>query len=204
MRINKELEKIIGLLEQDSDISNNLLQAKEFFFEACGKMRAIDVNYQDRINCFLNWFLFDWKLKDGSTVFKTIVSRFGEQQLDPYHYQFDKNTHSIFRFLKEKKSGYLIYDLFDKKKKLIEKEDSFFGISRKACFETRIFSINQKFFFSNYFIIHPLEANSYIEKSVKNLKKNQALLSELIFKLHKHYYKCYTYKHFTVQKIYCE
>lgn len=203
MNIREELELITSLLVQDSEFSKSLLEAKEYFFQMCGKTYSSDENYKLRMDCFLNWFLFDWKFKDGNPIFKTIVAKYGNQNLQPFHYQFHHNVHSIFCFLKEKKTGYFILDLYTKKKYNIEKDFSFQEMTKNACFETRIFTISEKHFFSNYIITHPLPANRYIQKSIKNCK-NPATLKEVIFQLHKKYFKWHTYKHFSINQIYSD
>ena len=201
MNIGEELELITSLISQDSEFSKNLIKAKDYFFQICGRTYPGDENYKTRMDCFLNWFLFDWKFKNDNPIFKNIIVKFGVEYLQPFHYQFHQNIHSIFRFLKEQKRGYLIIDLFTKKKYILEKDFYFQEMEKNSCFETRVFIISEKFFLSNYIIIHPLKANRYIQKIVKDCK-NQIALKEVILQLHKKYFKWHTYKHFNVNQIY--
>ena len=200
MNIEQELEAITRFCQEDSEIANSLLNAKEFFFESCGKIIASDINYQTRMNCFLNWFLFDWKLNNNQNIFKTIVSRYGKNELKTYQNQFFNNIHSIFILLKKKKTENIIYDLYTKKKYKIEKEFFLQEFFKKTCFETRVFIINEKYYLSNYILIHPERAMIYIKNSIKNKKD----LKKFIFYLHKCYYKWHTYRHFQVSQIYCD
>ena len=204
INIEVALESIIKFVQRDPELSTSLLEAKEYFTKVCGKIQSVDVNYQNRINCFLNWFLFDWRLKNNYSVFKIIVSKFGEKGLHSSCYQFSDNIHSLFIFLKERRSGYLIYDLFSKTKYLIKKDSFFQTVEKKSCFETRIFTINQLNCFSNYLILHPIGAMSYIQRAVKNCKNQSSNLSELLLQLHRSYYKWYTYKHFSLKQIYSD
>ena len=200
--INEIIENIVSLIEQDQTLNRELARAKEIFFEKAGKINITTHSYQDRVNCFLNWFLFDWESNEQTSIYKIIISRFGTDKLSPIHYQLFPHSHSIFCLLKVKSTSYKVLDLFHKRKYLIQKEYFFQGMEKYSCFESRLYYINKNYIFSNYVILHPIETSSYIQKKVKDCKGSSEKFKSLFFKLHKAAHKYETYKHFPIKNIY--
>ncbi len=203
LSIDELIENIVFLIQKDVRISRELAQAKEFFFEKTGKIHISAAGYQSRINCFLNWFLFNWNTAHKQAcIYKLIVSKFGASDLNEKHYQLYPNVNSIFVLQKEKKEEIKVLDLFYKKKYLVLKSNFFQGIEKHCCFESRLHCINKVYYFGNYLILHPREVSSYVQKKVRECENKVTRLNELIFKLHHMAQKWESYKHFPLKKIY--
>ena len=203
LSIEELIENIIFLIHKDERISRELAQAKEFFFEKTGKIHISAASYQNRINCFLNWFLFDWNTAHKqSCIYKNIISKFGASDLDERHYQLHPNVNSIFILKKEKKEEIKVIDLFSKKKYLVPRSNFFQGVEKYCCFESRLHCINKVYYFSNYLILHPREVSSYVQKKVNECENKKTNFRELLFKLHHTAHKWESYKHFPLKKVY--
>lgn len=202
LNIEEIFEDIVSLINKDTILSRELFQAKNLFFKNVGKIHTSNPNYQNRINCFLNWFLFDWNIEKKPCVYKIIISRLDSNLFSQYHYQLSSHYHSIFYTYKTKKDIFFIKDLFSKKKYKVQNCYFFQGVEKEHCFESRLYLINNEPIFSNYLILHTVEANSYIKKAIKSCNGEIKKLKDLIIKLHKLAHQYATYKHFSIKKIY--
>ena len=65
--ITEHIEKIIETYTQDS-YYEDMKKAIAFYIERTGKMNEESEEYESRMNSFNDWFIFNYRLGDGSRV----------------------------------------------------------------------------------------------------------------------------------------
>jgi len=203
---NEMFDKINNYLSIDYKFSNEIVDAKEKYFEITGKVNDDDLDFSNRMNAFLLWFTFNWKVSPGNvSPFDEYIEylKKKEEKSEQNLMENQKNhIHSLFTFIKIKNNKTLIKDVFTSDKYNIKDIDYFNKVSKNTIFETRIFTFNNSFYFSNYFITHPNIAKKDIFKEAKNIKKNGLNKIDFLLKLHSFHTKWNRYRNINIKSIY--
>lgn len=199
-------DTVSSYFAENAELSKELVNARKEFFDITGKLAETDKNYHNRINAFLLWFTFDWRT--GSTL-KTPFELFlmdlrinGDRGSLKVFSELSDHIHSLFEFVKTKDSSIIIRDIFTKSKYEINDSAYLMGISKGEFFETRIFRLNNRYHFSNYFIYHPFETKRVIIKQCKQLKKSGKSIKPFLFSLHSSHTKWGKYRNIDIKSIY--
>jgi hypothetical protein len=199
-------EKTSRYFGQHPVISKELVAAKEEFFTMTGKIGESDNEFGNRMNAFLLWFLFDFKLASTQTTpVDHYVSYLEETNPgeDLSIIQSQKgHVHSLFFFVKEKQGMFIIKDFYTGLKYNISDSRILIGHEKKALFETRIFEIDGTHYFANYFIHHPINVRKGIKKRLKQIKKNKESIKPFLLKLHAYQTKWRRYRNIDIKSIY--
>lgn len=202
-RLIEPIEVFIG---DDPFLSKEILEARESFIQITGGIRENAPNYENRMNSFLLWFIFDWEVKHFKK--KPFQIYLEHQQAKGYTIpsaciQMDPHLHSIFEYIKQKKKTIaIVKDLFTGKKYKIEAPYFIESVEPGIYFESRIFFFEEEMEFGNYFIIHPLEVKRNIWKQIKLLRKKPKLNKKLIYKLQSFHTKWEHYSNMDLNFIY--
>jgi hypothetical protein len=200
-------DSISSYFEKHSELSNELVIAREDYFRLTGKLNETDVSFTNRMNSFLLWFTFDWKCSESfmspfehfkQFVFKkdsTLVK--GDMITD-----IEKHVHSIFDTKKLTDHYAVVKDLYSKKKYEIVQPDYLYGSRKGTYFETRLFKINGNYRFSNYFIQHPPEVKKDIQARCKQLFKKGDSIKPFLIHLHSYHTKWERYRNINIKSIY--
>jgi hypothetical protein len=156
---------------------------------------------------FLDWYMFSREL---STVHLPPVNLFVEKHrvdIDSeslvLYENLRKSIHSLYEFVKLRGSDITIYDLFLKKKFLLEDSSMTAGFNPDEIFEARIVPYKKTWVFTRGFCFHPLEATKFIQKEIKQVRHlDQTHKEALMLKLLKMRYKFEQYKHIRLDFIY--
>ncbi len=200
-------DKISGYFENHAELSNELVIAREDYFRLTGKLNETDVSFTNRMNSFLLWFAFDWKcsesLKSPFELFKQSVidGKTGLMDLEAVA-DIEEHVHSVFDTKKLTDNYAVVKDLYSKKKYEIVQPDFLFGSPKGTYFETRLFKIEGKYRFSNYFIQHPSEVKKDIKKRCKQLFKKGDSIKPFLIHLHSYHTKWERYRNINIKSIY--
>ena len=189
----------------NSLLTKELMKAKVYYQEKTGKFRETNENYENSINAFHYWFLFDW----GCT-FKT------DKKVSPYQIYLDNNPlvrqdskqcvhsqiHSLFEFIKVTKTETVIFDLFSKKKLKIPDTETLFSFEKGCYFETRLINFQGKLFFSPFLTMHPAVVYRQLRKQIKLIRKQPDKWPDFLLYLSHLHYKWVNYPKFNVSNIY--
>jgi hypothetical protein len=109
-------------------------------------------------------------IKNNQNILEVIYK---ENKIDSNVYNFLINkTLSIYMVKKVKKDEFIIVDLFNRKKIILQLTDVWKGISKGELIQGFLYnSINP--YLSRYSIIHPKETENFIQKEVKFILKNK-------------------------------
>jgi hypothetical protein len=169
------LNNLLHFVSQDPRYNGELTAAKEEFQQFAGTIFESDRNYLARINSFHNWYVLDRPL---ASVGKTPVQYFLEfnanslRQEERQGYEdLSGNIHSLFEVLKTTPTEVRVRDVFSRLKHSISMEEQALHLDRGALFNTRLFNHSQRFYFANYFIVHPAEVGKRILAEARKVRK---------------------------------
>jgi len=192
------------------DFYEEVKKAKEEFFSRAGKVAEGSDLFETQMKAFLDWYLYDRPLnKYGLCPVKMYLFEEGKTLEENEKKVFEdvtKSLHSLFEFLKMKKSDVYIRDMVTGEKYVIEDSEILHGFSKGDIFEGRLIPFNEKFIFGDSFVFHPVNCKSFIKKQIKQIryldeKQRLKLLHRLsIMKLKTHQYAHIDAKHIYTEK----
>ena len=195
------IENLASYIAQKEPYRRYILDARKYFSELVAKITDSSPDYTNRINCFLNWFLFDWPSpKNSASPYKLILLELKKDIYSLEHFQLIPHLHSLFEYIKSSNNEIVIRDLFTKKKYFVKMSPLY--IEKGTYFETRIFLINKEQMLSNYFIYHPKEANRLIYQKIREHRKKNKIIKPLILQLHKCFVRRSFFKHYPIEQVY--
>lgn len=173
-----ELQNLLHILTAYSlrpDLQEERLIAREFFFVVTGKVHEDDPNYENRMACFQEFFMFDFRLSNvfsGSTVFETFL--FNTTKTLPLKktqsFEHLRNqVHSIFQVMEIKPQGMILKDLFSSRYYDVTALSfvTFTGLNAGQLLDTRLFEFKGCFYFTGIFILHEHNVQRFVEEKIK-------------------------------------
>ena len=199
-------EDINILFSKENKLNKELMIAKDYFFKITGKIHDDDNDFSNRMNAFLLWFIFDWKISPGNrTPLDEYIYHLKDNNLEEDRRFVEtqkKHLHSLFKLVKVENNRTKIRDIFTSKKYIINGVEYFIGTPKNTIFETRIFLINEKYILSNYVIFHPNITKKSILKESKLIKKYGSNKKQFLLKLHSFHTKWKRYRNINIKSIY--
>jgi hypothetical protein len=186
-----------------------VFKAKEEFFERAGVVYDDDAEFEQRMNLFMDWYLFDRDLPGVDLPPIRYYVRQHQNQFSPEDKQIFENltqsVHSLFlmkRFTWFSKD-LVIQDLFSQKKFVVIDPKLKHAFSRGDIFEGRIFPHEGKWHFAQGFCFHPVEMTSFIVSEIKKIRfQDKARHLKLILQLAQMKLKHQRFAHIDVKHIY--
>ena len=149
--------------------------ARELFFISTGKVNDDDPFFEQRMACFQEFFVFDYRLSEGfsgSTVFETFLynaqNSFTIDNMNSYE-QLRSFKHSLFQVQSLQHDEHLVVlDLISNEKYPIYAlpEFNFAGFDAKQIFEGRLVCFNKAYFFTGAFILHSKEVRASVKNTI--------------------------------------
>lgn len=150
-------------------------EAKARYFRAAGEVFEDDPFFEQRMNCFLEYYLFDYPAGAGGKSTTALVIERGRTSLAPDELVafagFDRGIHSIFEF--RKKSGDILYvtNLYDGEKYEVFERRTLAGLDKSDILESRLLPFGDRLHFSNAFVFHPKEVKKFVMGELKSFKE---------------------------------
>ncbi len=184
-------------------------KAKSEYFEKAGIVYDDDSEFEERMNIFMDWYVFDRDLPGVDlppvrSFFRKEKSRFNDEELVIYR-DLCATVHSIFRL---KRFGWfkrhlVVQDLFSRKAYKVMDTVINRGFSKGDIFEARLIPFRGQFFFSKGFCFHPSEMESFILGEIKKVRfQDQARQTKLMLQLSSMKLKHLRFQHIDVRHIY--
>ena len=184
-------------------------KAKYEFFAVSGAIHEDHVNFSERINLFLDWYVFDRKLDaEDLTPLEFFYEKYGASFTEEEKVFFEGMNNFISS----------IFFVKSVNKERVKVKDLFTGQTYKVCdnyvmnlvdkgdvFQGRLIPLKDKNLFSRGFCFHPQETVGYIKAEIKKIKNmgyvyHAAFMARLaLMKL-----KTEEYSHVPVDHIYSE
>lgn len=184
-------------------------EAKKEFFSKTVSLSEASEAFDYQMNAFIDWYVFDRKLKgDDITPVKAFV-RVNEETLVPSDKEIflgmTRSIHSLFEITAIKGRDVYVKDSFDGEIYLIEECEEYKSFHKKDIFQSRLIPYKDRMVFSLSFVFHPPEAKKYVQKQVKKIKSLPGYQRiGLMFKLAKMKTRADQYSHIDLGHIYSD
>ncbi|MBS1959085.1 MAG: hypothetical protein JST80_06430 [Bdellovibrionales bacterium] len=191
------------------DYYAEVFKAKQEFFERAGTVYEDDAEFEQRMNLFMDWYLFDRDLPGVDLppiryYIRQHQTEFNDEDKGLYQ-DLASSLHSLFvlhRFTWFKKD-LIIVDLFSRKKYTVVDPRLKHAFSKGDVFEGRIFPHGGKWHFAQGFCFHPVEMKSFITSEIKKIRfQDRSRHMKLILQLAQMKLKHHRFAHIDVKHIY--
>ncbi len=183
--------------------------AKQEYFDKAGIVYEDDIEFEQRMCIFMDWYIFDRDLPGVDLppikyYFRKHKDRFSSNELNIYR-DFCSTIHSIFRLKRFtwNRKGFVILDLFSSKTHTVTDSEISQGFARGDIFEARIIPFKGGNEFSRGFCFHPTEMESFILNEVKKVRfQDKSRQTKLILQLSAMKLKQLRFQHIDIRHIY--
>jgi hypothetical protein len=192
----------------------DLVKAKEQYFGGTGgEVHEDDRCYEQRMQAFFNWFLFDRKQADGSTAVERFLREKGaelprkdkdvllgctQSKLGLYEYRGTRGF-----FTRPKKGQVRVRDAITGDDFDVTERRQMHGLEVGDLFEARLVPVERTFHFSTSFTYHPREVFSGIRREIKRRKRAGAVDARaLVWELERMSLQHERFRNVNVQAIY--
>ncbi|MGK0289377.1 MAG: hypothetical protein ACI86H_000814 [bacterium] len=204
-----KFEIIADFINEHPTTSQEAVVAKKEYIQQTGVIREADDSYENRMNSFLLWFAFDWKIaREGDRTPYQLFLMILEEKRDvtdeeiQFFTSMYPHQHSLFELKKFTKTESVLKDLFTGTKYVVPDVHSLIGLDKGTFFETRLFEFQQGKCFAHYCIPHPMDVRRNITRQIKLIKKRPQLNTKLVLKLHHFYTKWISYRNIDMRSVY--
>ena len=154
---------------------------EEYFSRTGGEVHEDDRCYEQRMQAFFNWFLFDRKLPDGSTAVERYLREKGaelprkdkdvllgctQSRLGVFEY---RGTRGFFS--RPARGQVRVRDIVTGDGYDVTERRQMHGLEIGDLFEARLVPVDRTWHFSTSFTYHPREMNPVVRREVKRRKK---------------------------------
>lgn len=208
MMYQKYLEPVIEMFTT-GEYYREVYLAKQEYFEKAGIVYEDDVEFEQRMCIFMDWYLFDRDLPgiDLPPVkyyFRKNKDAFSNEELNIYR-DFCSTIHSIFRMKRFtwNRRGLVVQDLFSNKSYTVTDTVLTRGFTRGDIFEARIIPFKGGYEFSKGFCFHPTEVGSFILSEIKKVRfQDRSRQTKLILQLAAMKLKHLRFQHIEIKHLY--
>ena len=199
---DSHFEKIISHFTQESHYEE-LTKAKNFYFQLTGKVNEDDHEYEARINCFLDWFVFHYMDTNGKRKIENYLELFpmGEDLA----LSFLTTSYSLFHYVKNNWSKKIVLqDILHNTKIVLNSAQKSNGIVEDDVFVGRIFTYKEQKILLRGLCIMPQDVLGELKKEAKKIRKlkNFNLETDFLLKLEGLKTKSMHYGHINPVKIF--
>ena len=205
-QIQKCVEKVIEEFTV-GDYFREIYEAKKNYFENVGTVAEDDPDFENRMDLFMGWYLFDRplnveQLSPVQLYFRKNMETFPPGEKEIYK-SLTETVHSVYELMKERTDGLLLRDVGSGDKLEVEERKMKLGFSKGDIFEARLIPLGKKYAFANGFCFHPKEAFKFIESQMKKVRTDdQAQRTKLLLKFGQMVLKHQKFPHIDAQYIY--
>jgi hypothetical protein len=208
--MSEKFQKSIDLVTNEytaGDYYREVYEAKKEYFEGLGTIGEDDPDFENQMDVFMGWYLFDRPLNKHELPPVILYYRkTGMNLAQPEAELFKALTetrHSVYEVVKQKGNFLFLKDVGSGEKYEVEETKFRAGFSKGDLFEARLIPDGKKFLFANGFCFHPKEATKFIESQMKKIREDDhAQRTKLLLKLGQMKNKHMRFPHIDVQYIY--
>lgn len=179
--VNEHLDKVLGLYTQGAHF-DELKSAKEKYFSITGKLDEDKEEFESRMNCFNDWYVFQYRHNDGSKVIEDYIRT---NQLDVELSQALLNVnHSLFEFSKINfRKQIVLHDILHDEKIVLVKSHPTISLMEGDVFTGRVIKYKGDYFLLRGVCILPQGVKKILKKQSKKVRKLNSFEEELNFLL---------------------
>ncbi len=207
------LDKFRGPIERiteeftKGDFFREVFDAKKEYFEELGVIPEDDPDFENQMDMFMGWYLFDRPLKAHDLPPVTLFYRKNREQLapeeEPKFRALTEVKHSVFELLKIREGELGLRDLANRQKFDVLDDRLKAGFSKGDIFEARLVPDGKSYVFIDGFCFHPKEAFKFIAEQMKKIREDDhAQRTKLLRQLGQMKTKHQRFPHIDVKHIY--
>ena len=200
--ITEHIEKIIETYTQDS-YYEDMKKAIAFYIERTGKMNEESEEYESRMNSFNDWFIFNYRLGDGSRVIdQYMINNTLEDEVSK---SLHNANYSLFLFQKiNYRKQIVIKDILHNKKFVLAKDNDTIALVEDDMFIGRVVELNGSYYLLSGICLLPRIVYSILKKQSRKVRKlnNQEEEENFLLQLEHFKTKSLQYGHVEADKIF--
>jgi hypothetical protein len=206
--------QIDQLLAWTSKTVDDIVEAKkEYFSQTGGEVHEDDRCFEQRMQAFFNWYLFDRKRGGGDTPVqqylqekgpslsvhdKDVMLGFIHSKLGLYEY---RGQRGIIR--RPKQGQVRVMDVVTGEKCNVTERRQMHGLEIGDLFEARLVPVHGTYHFSSSFTYHPREVKRTILREIKRRRKQGPVdVRALVWELEKMSLQAERFKNVSIENIY--
>lgn len=180
--VHDHIDKVLSYYTQ-GDFFTDLKEAKEKYFSLTGKVDEDKEEFESRMNSFNDWYIFQYRQKDGSKVIEDYVRN---NSLDEELSQALLNvTHSLFEFTRSSfRKQIVLKDILHDEKVVLKKDHPTISLMEGDIFTGRVIKYKGENYLLKGVCILPQGVKSVLKKQSKKIRKLNNFEEELNFLLH--------------------
>ncbi len=200
--VHDHLDKVLSLYTQGSHFEE-LKEAKEKYFSITGKLDEDKDEFESRMNCFNDWYIFQFRHADGSKVIEDYIR---SNKLDVEISQALLNVnHSLFEFSKINfRKQIVLKDILHDEKITLVKDHPTISLMEGDVFTGRVIKYKGDHYLLRGVCTLPQGVKSILKKQSKKVRKVNSFEEELTYllKLESFKTKAMHYSHIDPTKIF--
>ncbi len=179
--VDDHIEKILTIYTQ-GEYFERLKAAKEAYIGFTGKLDEDKDEFESRMNCFNEWFIFQWKDVDGKKIIEDYIRR---EQLDGELSQALLNVnHSLFEYSKVNfRKQIVLTDILHDEKIPLAKGHEHIGLVEDDLFIGRVLKYQGESHLLRGVCTLPQAVIGVLKKQAKKVRKMNSFEEELRFLL---------------------
>jgi hypothetical protein len=179
--VHDHLDKVLSLYTKD-EFFKDLKTAKEKYFSITGKLDEDKEEFESRMNCFNDWYIFQYRHEDGSKVIEDYIR---SNSLDEELSQAMLNVnHSLFEFNKVNFRKHIVLkDILHDEKITLAKNHPNISLMEGDVFTGRVIKYKGEYYLLRGICTLPRGVTSILKKQSKKVRKANSFEEELNFLL---------------------
>ena len=206
------LEKVL-IKYSEKDFYDQLLEAKDFYFQRTGKVFEEDEDYESRMAAFNDWYVLEYRPSDADEQSPTFFEKYlsDHEALPEIIEAIKGTTHSLFEYTGTSFKGqHVLKDILHDEKIILAKTHPAPSLVKGDMFIGRIVKYLDEYYLYNGLRVMPNDAASILKKEAKKIRKAHKKNEEgraqseekFLFLAESHKTKWQHYGHVNVEKIF--
>lgn len=180
--VHEHLDKVLSQYTQGLHF-NELKDAKEKYFSLTGKLDEDKDEFESRMNCFNDWYIFQYRKSDGSKVIEDYI-RTNELNEEISQALLNVN-HSLFEFSKVNfRKQVVLKDVLHDEKITLVKNHPTISLMEGDVFTGRVIKYKGDYSLLRGVCTLPQGVSSVLKKQSKKVRKTNSFDEELNYLLH--------------------
>jgi hypothetical protein len=200
--VHEHLDKVLSQYTQGHHF-DGLKDAKEKYFSITGKLDEDKDEFEPRMNCFNDWYIFQYRHADDSKVIEDYIRT---HDLDEELSQALLNVnHSLFEFSKINfRKQVVLKDVLHDEKITLVKNHPTISLMEGDVFTARVIKYKGSYYLLRGVCILPQSVKSVLKKQSKKVRKTNSFEEELNYLLQLEHLKTKSmhYSHIDPSKIF--
>jgi hypothetical protein len=179
--LKEHLDRVLVTYTQ-GEYFEELKEAKEKYFTLTGKLDEDRIEFEARMNCFNDWYIFQYRKKDGLKVVEDYIRK---TDLDGDISQAFLNVnHSLFEYSKVNfKKQIILKDVLHDEKIALVKNHQNIGLVEGDFFISRVIKYKDEYYLLKGVCTLPTTVKSILKKQSKKVRNLNSFEEELNYLL---------------------